>query len=433
MTPAIKEVLLAISGSLPASVVVKVTAVTALALFAVWLARGSRAAVRHALLAAAFGVMLLLPLASAIVPVHLEVPMVVENRTSASTPLLRGDGEVAPILITHDPDVRVLSAPYSRGISLSKLLLTGWIAGVAIFLLPLLIGLWQIRLFRRSGLPWPHGQSLAGEIARDAGIYRRVEVVLHEGVPGPMTCGILRPGIVLPQDAETWNEEDLSRAFVHELEHVRRGDWVSSCLARAVCAVYWFHPLVWIAWRRLALEAERSCDDAVLRRSDATAYAEQLVGLAKRLYAAQRSPVVAMANRADLTTRVRAMLDTRQQRGRAGPFSLGLATASAMRAGRFDVVPGFGCRTAGCSRAYDAASVRCSARRTRSTTRRRSSADSTAAGTSGGSEAGIRSRLGQTRRDSDRRTAESPCSPPPVASAPRTRTASPTAEHGSRP
>jgi hypothetical protein len=34
---------------------------------------------------------------------------------------------------------------------------------------------------------------------------------------------------------------------------------------------------VWIAWRRLALEAERSCDDAVLRRSEAAAYADQLV------------------------------------------------------------------------------------------------------------------------------------------------------------
>ena len=35
-------------------------------------------------------------------------------------------------------------------------------------------------------------------------------------------------------------------------------------LARAVAAFYWFHPLVWMAWRRLCLEAERSCDDAVV-------------------------------------------------------------------------------------------------------------------------------------------------------------------------
>jgi len=209
-------------------------------------------------------------------------------------------------------------------------LLAGWIAGGAIFLLPLVTGLWQIRLVRQSGLPWPHGQSLAEAVAREDGMRRRVEVLLHEAVPGPMTCGIVHPAIVLPQDAETWNEENLKRAIVHELEHVRRGDSVTRCLARAVCAVHWFHPLVWIAWRKFVLEAERSCDDAVLRRSEATAYADQLVGLAKRLSAAQRSPLLAMANRRDLSARVGAVLNAGQQRGRAGIVALALACAIAV-------------------------------------------------------------------------------------------------------
>jgi TonB family protein len=121
---------------------------------------------------------------------------------------------------------------------------------------------------------------------------------------------------------------------VHELEHVRRGDWVSICFARAACAAYWFHPMVWIAWRRLALEAERSCDDAVLGRSEATAYADQLVGLARRLSSAAKAPaaksaLLAMANRADLATRVGAVLDSRQRRGRAGTLPVALACAAA--------------------------------------------------------------------------------------------------------
>jgi uncharacterized protein (TIGR03435 family) len=331
MTPAIKGMLLAISSSLAASIVAKVTVITALGLFAAWLARGSRAAVRHALLAAALGVTLLLPIASLLVPpVQLGVPVAVENRASAAPPLVSGVDQMPPVLVTDDLDARVISPLQSSRISLSHLLVAGWIAGGAIFLLPVVIGLWQIRLLRRSGLPWCRGQALAQAIALDAGVLRRVEVLLHEGVPGPMTCGIVHPAIVLPPDAESWSEEDLNRAFVHELEHVRRGDSVSRSLARGACAVYWFHPLVWIAWRRLGLEAERSCDDAVLRRSEATAYAAQLVGLAKRLSAAEKSPLLAMANRADLTTRVRAVLDGRQRRGRAGAFSLGLATTAAM-------------------------------------------------------------------------------------------------------
>ena len=93
---------------------------------------------------------------------------------------------------------------------------------------------------------------------------------------------------------------------------------MSHGLARAVCIVYWFHPLVWIAWRRLALEAERACDDAVLGHSEATAYADQLVGLAERLSRKARIALPAMANRADLTARVRAVLDGEHRRGRAG-------------------------------------------------------------------------------------------------------------------
>jgi TonB family protein len=85
--------------------------------------------------------------------------------------------------------------------------------------------------------------------------------------------------------------------------------------------------LVWIALRQLTVEAERACDDAVLGRSEATAYADQLVGLAQRL--SGKSPVLAMANRADLATRVGAVLDRRQRRGRAGVFPVALACAAA--------------------------------------------------------------------------------------------------------
>ena len=165
----------------------------------------------------------------------------------------------------------------------------------------------------------------------NAGIRSRVEVLLHEAVSGPGNCGVVRSTIMLPMDAQTWHADDLSRAIIHELEHVRRTDWVSQCLARAVCACYWFHPLVWIAWRQLVLEAERACDDAVLRRAEATAYADQLVVLAKRMSTAPNGPLLTMANRTDLAARVAAILDSRQQRGRAGKLCLAIVcVASAL-------------------------------------------------------------------------------------------------------
>jgi uncharacterized protein (TIGR03435 family) len=146
-----------------------------------------------------------------------------------------------------------------------------------------------------------------------------------------MTCSVVRPVVIFPADAHRWDEQDVERALIHELEHVRRYDWATHCLARVACAAYWFHPLVWVAWRHLTLEAERSCDDAVLGNSEAIAYANQLLGLARRRSAVSRSPALAMANRSDLAARIRALLDRTQSRGPLGALPLaGCAIAAAI-------------------------------------------------------------------------------------------------------
>jgi TonB family protein len=320
MIPAINEVMLALGSSLAASIVVKATILVALGLAGRSMARKSRAAIRHSLLAAAFGMLLVLPLASLVAP-----PIGIQVPAAARAPVVPASSTIAIAM----PAAGVPVPAARPGLSMTALLLTGWIAGMALFLSPVLLGLWQVRLLRRSALPWPHGERAAERLANDGGIHRRVAVLLHKDLPGPMTCGVVHPAIVLPLEAEGWDVEDLNRAIVHELEHVRRGDWVSQCLARAVCGLYWFHPLVWMAWRHLTLDAERSCDDAVLGRSDATAYADQLVALARRLTSSGKPPLLAMVSRSHLAARVGAVLDSRQRRGRAGTLPVAFACALA--------------------------------------------------------------------------------------------------------
>jgi uncharacterized protein (TIGR03435 family) len=192
------------------------------------------------------------------------------------------------------------------------------VAGGIVLFVPVLAGLWEMRRIRRGARPWQPFEQLARHIAQAAGLNRPIDVLVHDRAAGPMTCGVLHPAVILPADAAHWPEGDVRRALVHELEHVRRADWLTHCLARIVCALYWFHPLVWIAWRELVFEAERACDDAVLVRADAEPYADQLLSLAQRLSAARRHPQLAMANSRDLSRRVLAVLDDAQQRGRAG-------------------------------------------------------------------------------------------------------------------
>jgi uncharacterized protein (TIGR03435 family) len=324
----LSELMLVIDGSLALSTIVKVTITTASALICTRLARRSRAAVRHVVLGAGFAVLLVLPIASIVVPpVHIAVPT--EERDN-NLPSVFEPAIDVPVTEPFNEIVAVTPATTSllSKLSLSALFVAGWIGGLVVSLLPVVIGLWQMRSLRRAAQPWHELRSLVDRLAIEMGICRQVEVLMNETVPGPMTCGVMHPTIMLPLDAQNWAEDDLTRAIVHELEHVRRGDWATRSLARALCAFYWFHPLVWIAWKQFALEAERACDDAVLLNSDPTDYAEQLIVLAQRLSTIPNLPPLRMASRHDLAARVKALLDIGQHRGRAGLIWLALTFAA---------------------------------------------------------------------------------------------------------
>jgi beta-lactamase regulating signal transducer with metallopeptidase domain len=172
-----------------------------------------------------------------------------------------------------------------------------WLAGVLLVVAPVWAGLRQMRWLRRTARPWRRGQTIADDRARAVSIQRRVAVLLHEAVAGPVTCGVRHAVILLPLDAESWSRADLDRALVHELEHVRRHDWLTQCFARALCACYWFHPLVWITRRQIALEAERACDDAVLT---ASAGAWRSVCLPPRINRCSRWRIGATSRRASV-------------------------------------------------------------------------------------------------------------------------------------
>jgi uncharacterized protein (TIGR03435 family) len=332
MLNALSDAALAVGGSLELSIVVKATLVAALGLVAIGVSRRARASRRYLVIAATFAVLLALPLAILVAP---PVGVPVASAKPAASALVSGAplGTQANTLAAEAAESPVhptVSQDSGSAWSVSPIaLLRGiWILGAALFLLPMVVIAWQAGGLRRTGLPWLHAGALAERLARAAGLRRRVAVLLHENVDAPMTCGLWRPVILLPRDAQTWSQDDLQRALLHELEHVRRADWLALLAARATCALYWFHPLVWMAWRRLHLEAERACDDAVAVRTDRSAYAEQLVALAGRLTPESARPVLAMAGRGDLSHRVLAVLDEGQARGRAGAIPAGLATVA---------------------------------------------------------------------------------------------------------
>src|SRR4029077_1211889 len=58
--------------------------------------------------------------------------------------------------------------------------------------------------------------------------------------------------------------EDIEPLLAHELIHVRRRDSTTGLLQMIVQCLWWFHPLVWWANRKIIEERERCCDEAVI-------------------------------------------------------------------------------------------------------------------------------------------------------------------------
>jgi len=290
------------------SLIAKVTVVLVLSLAVTRVAARASASMRALILTAAFCVLLALPVVSiAVSPMAVTVPVV-----------------AAPVGTMH------VTIPHSaqNALPIASWLRSIWFVGSIALILPIVGAIWRTRSIHATAIAWTGCDALVDEFAQDAGVSRSIQTLLSKDARAPLTMGLVHPAIVLPFDARTWTEGDLRRALAHEMEHIRRHDWTIHMLARVVCAIYWFHPLVWIAWRRLRLDSERACDDGVLRRADGAAYAEQLLLLARRLTTSSAIGLF-MASRTDLSMRIAAVLDSAQRRERPGRLST-IATAVAV-------------------------------------------------------------------------------------------------------
>ena len=71
---------------------------------------------------------------------------------------------------------------------------------------------------------------------------------------------------MLPEGAASrLSDEELEAVILHELLHVKRRDNFAAVLQKAVFALLWFYPPVWLIDRKLFEERERACDEEVLR------------------------------------------------------------------------------------------------------------------------------------------------------------------------
>lgn len=146
---------------------------------------------------------------------------------------------------------------------------TIWYAGM------LLMFFWQVAVMARFRifLKKHRRKILSGDM----------EIYSVKGLASPCVArgNGLRPVIYVPEEI-TGDSVMMEHAVAHEAMHLRHGDLWWACLRNILVAIYWFHPLVWLAARVSVNDCELFCDDGVIRNmssSQRKEYGQNLIRL----------------------------------------------------------------------------------------------------------------------------------------------------------
>ena len=324
----------------------RVSLLLALAFGVTFALRRSSAASRHGVWLAAFIAALVLPVATAVLPALrlavlpewpserrsvavVEQPVTVQTRepvTAAALAMTKDRTHATHFTTAHfSAPVIVEAAPAARWPWSTRLILI-WLTGAVMVAAAFAIDVLRTHLLACSAVP--QGDLLNEEVevlSASLGIVKDVKVVTWDGPAMPMTWGALRPVVLVPEAARGWSAERRREVLLHELAHVRRGDWAARLIAALVCALHWFNPLAWLAARSMRTEQELACDDAVLAGgASASNYASNLLDVARSLRSPARglrTATVAMARPSQLTGRLLRILDEHRA---PGPLFAGL-------------------------------------------------------------------------------------------------------------
>jgi beta-lactamase regulating signal transducer with metallopeptidase domain len=294
------------------------------ALAAMPLLRRASAATRRLVLVFAFVAVALLPIATAALPpLRVALPAVEEPdaralaAASSPDPVARARASIGGASSSAAArEVSVARSPRVAGsppppVAIFLTLLALWAVGAAAVLARLGAGLWRARRLANA----------ARLVAVERIGARSIEVRASAAIETPAVTGLFVPVVLLPRDAHTWSDERRHVVLLHELAHVARRDCLASAVVQLACAMHWYNPLAWIAARRLRMERELAADDRVLDAgARASSYAEHLLALAT-MHADVRaipSGALAMAERSQVTLRIRALLTAGRSRAPIG-------------------------------------------------------------------------------------------------------------------
>jgi TonB family protein len=246
-------------------------------------------------------------------------------------------------LIVNHYEFSVLASDVDRHNEIYCFLTGFWLVGCVT-----LLAAWTMRRQRflqelklgrsvQSGREWRAMKEAQGSL----GMKGRVELVISPGQTEPRVCRAWKPVIMLPQlISEHLDDSELRAIMLHELVHIQRRDNLIGSFQMAICALLWFHPLVWFINRKVYDEREQACDERVLELcATPETYAASILKVVRFSIGWKVAGVTSAAGGTNLRRRIENIMSINNSRRNAiGPrllagTSLGLALVLMVVAG----------------------------------------------------------------------------------------------------
>ncbi|MDZ7692569.1 MAG: M56 family metallopeptidase [Balneolaceae bacterium] len=124
----------------------------------------------------------------------------------------------------------------------------------------------------------------------------------------PYTFGWLRPTIVIPNALKD-HPKKLRMAILHELMHIKRGDFLVNSIIKGIKSLFWFHPFIHLFDHELQEYRELSCDAEVLADQSISAknYAQLLFELAQKKKISTPGIISMSVQQSNLQQRIKTM------------------------------------------------------------------------------------------------------------------------------
>lgn len=200
------------------------------------------------------------------------VQVIPQNIVTAQTPAIYSgisavNSAVNPLFTQHlAPETHMLEMILSYASAV-------WLAGVAALLLYSAVSCWRLH------------RQVRASIQTENNLY------VCDNVESPFIFGVLSPRIYIPSDIDP---EQLAYVLAHENAHLKRLDHWWKPLGFLLLTVYWFNPLLWLAYILLCRDIERACDEKVITNMDNSGkkgYSEALVACSVHRRAVMACPI----------------------------------------------------------------------------------------------------------------------------------------------